>query len=159
MGVRVRQAAPQVLFFAGCGRLRRPQPAKKGSLAGLRPADNSDSNADCVNPVVSTRLSIAPGPRAIFIYVVACGRNVPAEGASLCTDFANSGEKLFRLTPGAAQHEVDRIDCTLSELRAKVRALPIEQQAAFANEIYMMIEEQARARNALNEALDDRYER
>jgi hypothetical protein len=67
--------------------------------------------------------------------------------------------RLFRLTPGAAQHEVDKIDRTLSELRAKVRALPIEQQAAFANEIHLMIEEQARARNALNEALDDRYER
>jgi hypothetical protein len=67
--------------------------------------------------------------------------------------------RFFRLSPGAAQHEVDKIDRILAELRAKVRALPIEQQAAFANEIHMRIEEQARARNALNEALDDRYER
>jgi len=67
--------------------------------------------------------------------------------------------RIFRLTPGAAQYEVDKIDRTLAELRAKVRALPPEQQAAFANEIHAMIEQQARARNALNEALDDRYER
>ena len=67
--------------------------------------------------------------------------------------------RIFRLTPGAAQHEVDKIDRTLAELRAKVRALPADQQAAFADEIHAMIEQQARARNALNEALDDRYER
>ncbi len=73
--------------------------------------------------------------------------------------FRQFWERLFRLTPGAAQHQVDKVDRTLAELRAKVRALPLEQQAAFANEIHMRIEEQARARNALNEALDDRYER
>jgi hypothetical protein len=73
--------------------------------------------------------------------------------------FRQFWERLFRLTPGAAQHQVDKVDRSLAELRAKVRALPIEQQAAFANEIHMRIEEQARARNALNEALDDRYER
>jgi hypothetical protein len=73
--------------------------------------------------------------------------------------FRRIWQQLFRLTPSAAQHEVDRIDRTLAELRAKVRALPPERQAAFANEIHLMIEEQARARNALNEALDDRYER
>jgi len=73
--------------------------------------------------------------------------------------FRQFWERLFRLTPGAAQHQVEKVDRTLAELRAKVRALPIEQQAAFANEIHMRIEEQARARNALNEALDDRYER
>jgi hypothetical protein len=68
-------------------------------------------------------------------------------------------ERLFRLTPAAAQHEVDRIDRTLAELRAKVRTLPSDQQAAFASEIHAMIEEQARARNALNDALDDRHDR
>ena len=73
--------------------------------------------------------------------------------------FRQFWERLFRLTPGAAQHQVEKVDRILAELRAKVRALPIEQQAAFANEIHMRIEEQARARNALNEALDDRYER
>lgn len=73
--------------------------------------------------------------------------------------FRQFWERLFRLTPGAAQHQVEKVDRTLAELRAKVRALPIEQQAAFANEIHMRIEDQARARNALNEALDDRYER
>jgi hypothetical protein len=73
--------------------------------------------------------------------------------------FRQIWERLFRQTPRAAQLEVDKIDLTLSELRAKVRALPADQLAAFANEIHLMIEEQARARNALNEALDDRYER
>jgi hypothetical protein len=73
--------------------------------------------------------------------------------------FRQFWERLFRLSPGAAQQQVDKVDRTLAELRAKVRALPVEQQAAFANEIHMRIEEQARARNALNEALDDRYER
>jgi hypothetical protein len=73
--------------------------------------------------------------------------------------FRQFWERLFRLSPGAAQHQVDKVDRSLAELRAKVRALPLEQQAAFANEIHMRIEEQARARNALNEALDDRYER
>ncbi len=67
--------------------------------------------------------------------------------------------RLFRLTPAAAQREVDRIDKTLAELRAKVRTLPADQQAVFADEIHAMIEEQAHARNALNDALDDRHER
>ena len=67
--------------------------------------------------------------------------------------------QLFRLGPAAAQQRVNRIDRTLAELRAKVRALPPEQQAAFAKEIQAMVEEQARAHNALNDALDDRYKR
>jgi len=67
--------------------------------------------------------------------------------------------QLSRVSPAAAQREVEQIDRTLAELRAKVRALPPEQQAAFAKEIQAMIEEQARARNALNDALDDRHDR
>jgi hypothetical protein len=67
--------------------------------------------------------------------------------------------RLFGITPAAAQHEVDRIDKTLAELRAKVRALPAEQRATYANQIHEMIEEQAHARNALNDVLDDRHER
>jgi hypothetical protein len=67
--------------------------------------------------------------------------------------------RLFGITPVTAQREVDRIDKTLAKLRAKVRALPAEQQAAFADEIHKMIEEQAHARNTLNDALDDRHER
>ncbi|HJZ47009.1 MAG TPA: hypothetical protein VKE41_07570 [Roseiflexaceae bacterium] len=58
-----------------------------------------------------------------------------------------------------AQQRVDKIDRTLAELRAKVRALPPEQQAAFAKEIQAMVEEQARARNELSNALDDRRKR
>ena len=67
--------------------------------------------------------------------------------------------QLFRLGPGAAQQRVNRIDRTLAELRTKVRALPPEQQAAFAKEIQTLVEEQARAHNALNDVLDDRYKR
>jgi hypothetical protein len=65
-------------------------------------------------------------------------------------------EQLTRLSPATAQRRVDTVDRTLAELRAKVRALPPEQRAAFAQEIQAMIEEQAKARNDLNDALDDR---
>ena len=58
-----------------------------------------------------------------------------------------------------AQRRVDHIDRTLAELRAKVRALPPEERAAFAKEIQAMVEEQARARNDLSDALDDRHKR
>jgi hypothetical protein len=58
-----------------------------------------------------------------------------------------------------AQRKVDTVDRTLAELRAKVRALPPEQRAAFAQAIQEMVAEQARARNELSEALDDRYKR
>ena len=67
--------------------------------------------------------------------------------------------RFFRVTPAAAQRKVDRIDKTLAKLRAKVRTLPADQQAAFDQKIHTMIEEQARAHNALNEVLDDRHER
>jgi hypothetical protein len=66
---------------------------------------------------------------------------------------------LTRQSPAAAQRRVDHIDRTLAELRAKVRALPPEQQAAFAKEIQAMIEQQAKARNDLNDVLDDRGDR
>jgi hypothetical protein len=67
--------------------------------------------------------------------------------------------RLFCLTPAAAQSQVDKVDRKLAELRAKVRTLPTDQQAAFTEEIHAMIEEQAHARNALNDVLDDRHER
>lgn len=67
--------------------------------------------------------------------------------------------QLSHLSPARAQQRVDTVDRTLAVLRAKVRALPLDQQAAFAQEIHVMIGEQARARNALNDALDDRHER
>jgi hypothetical protein len=44
----------------------------------------------------------------------------------------------------------------LAELRGKVRALPPEQQTAFAREIQELIEQQAKAHQDLNDALDDR---
>ena len=55
-----------------------------------------------------------------------------------------------------AQRRVERIEQTLADLRAKVRALPPEQQAAFAKEIQTMIEQQAQAQQERNDALDDR---
>jgi hypothetical protein len=48
-----------------------------------------------------------------------------------------------------------RVEC----VRAKVCALPLDKRAAFAKEIEAMVGEQARARNELSEALDDRYKR
>jgi hypothetical protein len=68
-------------------------------------------------------------------------------------------DQLARLSPAAAQRRVNRADRALAELRAKVRALPLDQQAAFAKELQAMIEEQARAHNTLNDALDDRHDR
>jgi hypothetical protein len=38
-----------------------------------------------------------------------------------------------------------------------VRALPPEQQVAFAKELQALIDAQAQAHNALNDALDDRH--
>jgi len=67
--------------------------------------------------------------------------------------------QLTALSPAAAQRRVDTIDRTLAELRAKVRALPPEQRAAFAKEIQSLIEQQAHARNDLDDALDDRHDR
>lgn len=64
--------------------------------------------------------------------------------------------RLTRRTSASAQRRVNAADRTLAELRAKVRALPPEQRAAFAQEIRDMIEEQAKAHNDLNDALDDR---
>ena len=55
-----------------------------------------------------------------------------------------------------AQRKVDKINRTLTELRAKVRALPPDKRTAFAKEIQAIIKEQARAWNELSEALDDR---
>lgn len=66
---------------------------------------------------------------------------------------------LTRRSPANAQRHVDSVDRTLAELRAKVRALPAEQQAAFADEIQLMIRQQAKAHQKLNDTLDDRHAR
>jgi uncharacterized coiled-coil DUF342 family protein len=73
--------------------------------------------------------------------------------------FRRLWEQLTRLSPASAQRRVDSVDRTLAELRAKVRALPPEQRAAFAQEIQAMIEQQAKAHQDLNDALDDRGDR
>jgi hypothetical protein len=67
-------------------------------------------------------------------------------------------EILMRQSPAVAQRHANSVDLMLAELRAKVRALPLEQQAAFAKEIQEMIKEQAKAHQALNDALDDRHD-
>jgi hypothetical protein len=59
----------------------------------------------------------------------------------------------------AAQDRVDTLDQTLAELRSKVRTLPIEERAAYDKEIQKLLKQQARARNALDDVLDDRYDR
>lgn len=66
---------------------------------------------------------------------------------------------LTRRSPAAAQHHADSVDTALAELRARVRALPTEQQAAFAKEIQAMIKQQAKAHDDLNDTLDDRRAR
>lgn len=58
-----------------------------------------------------------------------------------------------------AQRRVEQIEQTLAELRAKVRALPPDQRAAFAAEIQAMIEQQSQAQQARNDALDGRDRR
>ena len=68
----------------------------------------------------------------------------------------NLWARLTGLSPASAQRHAIDIDRTSAELRAKVRALPPEQQAAFAHEIQEMIGQQAKAHNDLNDVLDDR---
>ena len=65
--------------------------------------------------------------------------------------------QLLRPTPASAQRRASQADRALAELRAKVRALPAEQQVAFAKELQALIDAQAQAHNALNDALDDRH--
>jgi hypothetical protein len=69
---------------------------------------------------------------------------------------------LARLLPSSqaqAEHRVDAADWALADLRAHVRGLPPEQRAAFAKKIQALIDEQAQARNDLNDVLDDRHDR
>ncbi|MBK9941157.1 MAG: hypothetical protein U0Z44_20600 [Kouleothrix sp.] len=66
---------------------------------------------------------------------------------------------LTRRSSANAQRRADQLDRDLAELRASVRALPPEQQAAFAHDIQAMIAQQARAHNDLSDALDDRHDR
>jgi hypothetical protein len=58
-----------------------------------------------------------------------------------------------------AQRRVDTIDRTLAALRAEVASLPPHERAARMPEVQMLIAAQARARNDLSDALDDRAER
>jgi hypothetical protein len=67
--------------------------------------------------------------------------------------------RLLPPTRAQVEHRVDVADRALAELRAHVRALPPEQRAAFAKKIQALIEEQAQARNDLNDVLDDRHDR
>lgn len=67
--------------------------------------------------------------------------------------------RLFGNSQGSAQRTVNQRDETLADLRAHVASLPPEQRAAFGDEVRAAIQAQAKARNNLDDALDDRYKR
>jgi uncharacterized coiled-coil DUF342 family protein len=67
--------------------------------------------------------------------------------------------RLFPKTRAQAERHMQDADRTLAELRAKVRALPPEQRAAFAKQIQALVDEQAQAHNDLSDLLDDRRDR
>ena len=66
---------------------------------------------------------------------------------------------LLPVTPAGAQKRVDAVDHALAKLRTEVASLPPQERAAHAREIQALVAEQARARNILSDALDDRAER
>jgi hypothetical protein len=66
---------------------------------------------------------------------------------------------LLPLTSRSAQRRVEDIDRTLAALRAEVASLPPDERAARTRDVQMLIAAQARARNDLSDALDDRAER
>jgi hypothetical protein len=66
---------------------------------------------------------------------------------------------LLPLTRTIAQRRVDAVDRTLAALRAEIAALPPHERAARMPEVQTLIAAQARARNELSDALDDRAER
>ena len=66
---------------------------------------------------------------------------------------------LLPLTRNVAQRRVDAIDRALAALRAEVASLPPEERAARMQDVQTLIAAQARARNQLSDALDDRAER
>jgi len=63
------------------------------------------------------------------------------------------------LTRAGAQKRVDTVDHALAALRREVASLPAEERGARAPDVQALIAEQAQARNALSDALDDRAER
>jgi hypothetical protein len=66
---------------------------------------------------------------------------------------------LLPVTRAGAQRRVDTLDRTLSDLRAKVAALPADERAAHTQTVQALIAEQAHARNVLSDTLDNRSER
>jgi hypothetical protein len=67
--------------------------------------------------------------------------------------------RLFPVTYAGAQQRVDTIDRALADLRAEVAALPAQERDVRAADVQALIAEQAQARNALSDKLDDRRER
>ncbi|HEU5012652.1 MAG TPA: hypothetical protein VFT66_08920 [Roseiflexaceae bacterium] len=67
--------------------------------------------------------------------------------------------QLLPVTRAQAQKRVDAVDHALAKLRTEVASLPADERAARAREIQMLVSEQARVRNILSDALDDRAER
>lgn len=67
--------------------------------------------------------------------------------------------RLLLATPANAQKRVEVLDQALAALRAEVAALPAPERAARAPDVQALLAEQARARNVLSDALDDRAAR
>jgi hypothetical protein len=66
---------------------------------------------------------------------------------------------LLPLTSTMAQRRVDTLERSLAALRSEIAALPPHERAARMPEVQTLIAAQARARNELSDALDDRAER
>lgn len=58
-----------------------------------------------------------------------------------------------------AQQRVDTLDRTLAKLRSEIAAFPPHERESRMQEVRTLIAAQARARNDLSDALDDREER
>ncbi len=67
--------------------------------------------------------------------------------------------QLLPVTRAGAQKQVDAADQALAKLRTEVASLPADERAAHARDIQALVTEQARVRNILSDALDDRAER
>jgi hypothetical protein len=66
---------------------------------------------------------------------------------------------LLPLTSYRAKQRVESIDRALAARRAEVASLPPDERQAHMREIQLLIAAQARARNELSDALDERAKR
>ncbi len=73
--------------------------------------------------------------------------------------FRELWHNLFGKTPAGTRRLVNQRDRELAELRARVAALPPEERAAYDEQIQAAVKAHAAARNAQDDALDNRYKR